>query len=98
MLLGQVLRDRQTGWCYEQEAVAVLPLLHLIAGTHPAPAVLLQLSLLVRIEVAWAQRATHLLQVGSKPLDNCFSDNWVGVARGPRLLPVLLDVLRDALH
>src|SRR5262249_22026433 len=53
----QVLGDRQPLRGDEQQAVAVFPPSHLVAGAQPPAAVLRKLPVLVRVEVAGAQGA-----------------------------------------
>src|SRR5262245_60368214 len=62
---GQVLGDRHALGRDEQQAVAVLVLLHLVAGADPAAE--LGLRGRIRVEVAWAERTAHLLDVPRQP-------------------------------
>src|SRR5262249_61935349 len=50
VVLGQVFGDGHALGCHEEQAVAVLVLLHFVAGADPAP--LLRLGSRVRVEVA----------------------------------------------
>ena len=58
VLFREVLRDGETFGIREEQTVAVLVPLHLVAGAHPAAA-LCRLGGLVRIEVTWTERPTE---------------------------------------
>ena len=64
---------------YEQQAVTILVLLHLITGTKPFPT-RIRFRLLVRIEVTRTQRPADLVDVLCQAKDNRFSDCciWMG--------------------
>src|SRR5262245_58674230 len=91
VILRQVLRDRHALRSDEEQAVAVLPLLHLVARADPAP--VLRLGGGIRIEVARAERPAHRLDVVGEAVDDGLGHAAVGVERRPRLLRVLLRVL-----
>src|SRR5437867_1635352 len=87
VVLGQVLGDGDTFGRHEQEAMAVLVLLHLVAGADPAP--LLRLRGRIRIEIAGTERLAHLLDVAREPCHDRLGDGAVGVERSAGLLRVL---------
>src|SRR5262249_50444739 len=72
VILGQVLGDRQALLVHEQEAVAVLVLLHLV--TRADPAAQLGFFLRIRVEVAGAQGLADLLDVDGEALDHGLRD------------------------
>src|SRR5262249_9784187 len=87
VVLGQVLGDGKPLRRDEQQAVAVLPLLHLVAGADP-PAQL-RLGLRIGVEVAGAERSPHQLDVAREPLDDRLGHRHVRMERGAGLLRVL---------
>src|SRR5713226_4861132 len=90
VVFGQVLGDGQTLGRDEEQAVAVLVLLHLVAGAYPAP--LLSLGRRIRIEVTGAERLADLLDVPGEPRHDRLGDGPVGVERRARLLGVLASI------
>src|SRR5262249_14586461 len=72
VVLGQVLRDGKALRVHEEQAVAVLVLLHLVAGADPAAE--LRLFLRIRIEVAGTERPPHLLDVPRQAVDDGLGD------------------------
>src|SRR5262249_43122649 len=96
VVLRQVLGDRQSLRRDEQQTVTVFVLFHLVAGTDPAAAVLVQLRLLVGIEVARAQRFAQHVEVQGEALDHRLADLGLRVRRRPRLGAILLDVGANA--
>src|SRR5438093_499325 len=90
VVLGKILGDRNPFLVHEQEAVAVFPLLHLVARADPPT--LLRFLLRVRIEVAGAEGLAHQLDVARQPLDDRLGDAAVRVEGRPGLLGVLLRV------
>src|SRR5262249_55871667 len=101
MILRQILGDRHPLRRHEEEAVAILPLLHLVARTDPAPAMLAQLRFLVGVEVARTERPTHLLDIRGEAEHDRLRRLGIGMAARARLDAVLVDVprhLRDALR
>src|SRR5207248_5778772 len=98
----QVLCDRKTFRITEEHSMAVLVLLHLVAGADPRA--LLRLFRLVLVEVAGAQRLADLVDVLGEADDEKLRDLalWMQVRAallGEALdeLPHLLDVLRRSL-
>src|SRR5262249_5578421 len=91
----QILGDRQPLRGGEKQTVAVLVTLHLITGADPAPAVLIQLLLLVWIEVARTQRFAQQVEVQRESLDDRVANLGIRMGRRPRLGAVLLDVGAD---
>src|SRR2546428_1452399 len=79
VVLGQVLGDWHALLGDEEQAVAVLVLLHLLARADPAP--LLGLCLGVRIEVAGAERTTDFFDMPGQALHDGFGHGHVGVER-----------------
>src|SRR5438309_5002881 len=77
VILREVLGDRHAFRVDEEQAVAVLPLLHLLAGADPPPE--LGLFLGVRIEVAGAERTTNFFDMPGKALDHGLGPAHVGM-------------------
>src|SRR5262245_39261013 len=90
VVFRQVLRDGQALRRYEEQAVTVLPLLHLVAGTDPAPK--LGLGLRVRIEVARAEGPPDLLDVARETFHHGLGHRHIRMERRPGLLGVLLRI------
>src|SRR5262245_13001768 len=84
VILGQVLRDGQTLRRDEEQAVAVLPFLHLVAGADP-PAKL-GLGLWIRIEVARAEGPPDLFDVARETFHHGLGHRHVRVQGRPGLL------------
>ena len=75
--LGQVLGDGQPVGSDEEQAVAVLVLLHLVAGADPAA--LLGLGGRIRIEVARAERLADLFDVAGEARHHGLGHGPVGM-------------------
>src|SRR4029077_13012557 len=96
VVFGQVFGDRQSVRPDEQQAVAVLVLLHLVAGADPAA--LLGLGCRVWIEVARAERLADLLDMPGEPGHHGLGYGPVGVERRARLLGILPRVRPHLVH
>ena len=70
VVFRQIFRDRVAVGSDEEEAVAILPFLHLITGADPAPAMLAEFGFLVGIKVARAQRSADVFDVGGEAEDD----------------------------
>src|SRR5215471_8860201 len=76
----QILRNRPAFAVYEQQAMAVLVDLHVIACTDPGA--VLGLFGRVRIETAWAERPPKQIEVSSQALYHCISDCGIRMGGG----------------
>src|SRR5262249_48909012 len=83
---GQVLGDRQTLRRDEQQTVAVLVDLHVVAGTDPGAVLIL--GLLAGVEAPGPQRPPQGVAVHRQSFDHRFGDLGVWMRRRPRFLAV----------
>lgn len=84
MVLREILGDGHAIFPHEQQAVAILVNLHLIAGADPTPE--FGFCLFIRIEVAGAQGLAEFIHVGGEPLDDRLGDRGIRMKGGPALL------------
>src|SRR5262245_4533677 len=90
VVFRQVLGDGHALGRDEEQAVAVLVLLHLVAGADPAS--ILRLGGRIRVEVAGTEGLSHLLDVTGESRHDRLGDGAVRVERGAGLLRVLAGV------
>src|SRR6185503_11786721 len=91
VVLGQVLGDGQPVRRHEEQAVAVFPLLHLVAGADPAAQLGLRLG--IGVEVARAEGPPDQLDVAREALHHGLGHAHVRVQGGAGLLRVLARVV-----
>src|SRR5208283_4226566 len=94
VLFRKVFGDGETFGTHEEQTVAVLTPLHLVAGTNPVTA-RRQLGCLIRIEVARTERTAELVDVCRQPEHDGFGDVPIGVNRRAALLAIFRDVSAD---
>ena len=88
MIDWQVFCNRLSFVIHEQQAVAVLVNLHIIASAYPGA--MLRFSLLVRIETARTQRLAESCKISRQAHHNRFANLPVRVRDGSRLLAISL--------
>src|SRR5579884_4298642 len=98
VVLREILGDRHAVLPHEQEAVAILVDLHLVAGADPSPQ--LGLRLLVLVKITWAERFSQFIHVRGQALDDRLGHGGIGMKRRsalfrdpPHELPYLLYTL-----
>ena len=88
MIDWQVFCNRLSFVIYEQQAVAVLVDLHIIASTYPGA--MLRFGFLVRIEMARTERLAERRKISRQAHHNRFANLPVRVGDGSRLLTISL--------